>query len=91
LPTAVALRPALVGPNPGCGLLARPTATGRPSRRDTRARAVTAPSADGVAQPVGVGWWLPWGEITRTSTGEVRATRWASIGEWGLIEALWRW
>jgi hypothetical protein len=51
-------------------------------------RAVTAPSTNEVAQSVGAAWRLMWGEVTRTSTGEIWATRPERIGESGLTEAL---
>jgi hypothetical protein len=35
--------------------------------------------------------WLPWGEVTGKSTGEVRDTRRARVGESGLTEVLRRW
>jgi hypothetical protein len=49
-----------------------------------------SPRGGEVAWLAPVGKWLPWGEVTGKSTGEVRDTRRARVGESGLTEALRR-
>jgi hypothetical protein len=72
--------------SPKC--LGQPTPVGEPSARP---RAVTMTYAGAVAWPMEALWWLPFGEVDDSGTGDESGTRWAESGAVGLTKTSCQW